>query len=114
MYGTEPKKKEKEKIMDVNGWAVIQVLLRRRRKNQSDLARLLGVTPAAITQGKRGDFQFGVAALDRIIRYLGATPEEQNDFYTLVIRNRLFEKCQGDLDCRITIVRRGGPVKPSE
>ena len=42
--------------MNVNGWRVIERLLFRRKKNQSDLARLLGMTPAAVTQIKKGSF----------------------------------------------------------
>lgn len=92
--------------MNINGWPVIEKLLLRRRKNQSDLARLLGVSPAAITQIKQGDFQLGVFALDKIMHYLGATPEEQDDIYTRVIQNRYFDKLDSGIICRIIIIRR--------
>lgn len=92
--------------MNINGWPVIERLLLRRRKNQSDLARLLGVSPAAITQIKRGDFQLGVSALDKIMHYLGATPEEQDDIYTQVIQNRYFDELDSGIVCRIIIIRR--------
>ena len=92
--------------MNVNGWPVIETLLYRRRKNQSDLARLLGVSPAAITQIKQGDFQLGIVALDRIMRYLGATIDEQNEVYTQVIQGRFFEKLDTGIICRIIIIRR--------
>ena len=93
-------------VMNINGWPVIEKLLLRRRKNQSDLARLLGVSPAAITQIKQGDFQLGVFALDKIMHYLGATPEEQDDIYTRVIQNRYFDKLDSGIICRIIIIRR--------
>jgi transcriptional regulator with XRE-family HTH domain len=92
--------------MDVNGWAIIRELLCRRRKNQSDLARLLGISPAAITQIKQGDFQLGAAALEKIMRYLGATREEQNEIYTQVIQSRFFEKANTGIICQIIIIRR--------
>ena len=93
-------------VMNINGWPVIEKLLLRRRKNQSDLARLLGVSPAAITQIKQGDFQLGVFALDKIMHYLGATPEEQDDIYTRVIQNRYFDKLDSGIIFRIIIIRR--------
>lgn len=91
--------------MSVNGWSVIEMMLKRRRKNQSDLARLLGITPAAITQIKQGDYQLGVEALEKIIRYLGATAEEQSEIYTQVVRSRFFEKLPSGTICKIIIIR---------
>ena len=78
--------------MNVNGWQLIERLLFRRRKNQSDLARLLGMSPAAITQIKQGDFQLGILAVEKILHYLGATVEEQNELYTQIIQSRFFGK----------------------
>ena len=63
-------------MMNVNGWPVIERLLFRRKKNQSDLARLLGMTPAAVTQIKKGEFLLNMNALEKILDYLGATVEE--------------------------------------
>ena len=57
--------------MNINGWSIIENLLLRHKKNQSDLARLLGISPAAITQIKRGDFQLSMESLETILRYLG-------------------------------------------
>lgn len=99
-------KRRKELYMNVNGWPVIERLLFRRRKNQSDLARLLGISPAAITQIKQGDFQLGIVALEKIMCYLGATPEEQNEIFTQVIQNRFFARLNSGIVCRITIIRR--------
>lgn len=92
--------------MNVNGWPVIEMLLHRRRKNQSDLARLLGISPAAITQIKQGDFQLGAAALEKVMHYLGATTEEQSEFYTQIVQNRIFEKLSSGIICKIIIIRR--------
>ena len=92
--------------MNVNGWPVIEMLLFRKRKNQSDLSRLLGVSPAAITQAKQGEFQLNAAALEKILHYLGATADEQNDFYTRIIQSRIFGKLTTEIICRVIITRR--------
>ena len=92
--------------MNVNGWSGIETLLFKRKNNQSDLARWLGISPAAVTQIKQGDFQLGIAALEKIMRYLGATPEEQNDIFTQVIQKRFFSKSSSGIICRIIIIRR--------
>ena len=92
--------------MNVNGWQVIERLLLRRRKNQSDLARLLGISPAAITQIKKGDFQLGITALEKILQYLGATVAEQNELYSQIVRSRFFEKLGTKIICEIIIIRR--------
>ena len=95
--------------MDVTGWSVIERLLRRRRKNQNDIARLLGVSPAAITQSKQGDFQLGLASLEKIIHYLGAAPDEEEEFYSKIVQNRVFEKGNSKVICRIIIIKRNDP-----
>ena len=92
--------------MNVNGWPVIEMLLFRKRKNQSDLSRLLGVSPAAITQAKQGEFQLNAPALEKILHYLGATADEQNDFYTRVIQSRIFGKLTPGIICQVIITRR--------
>ncbi len=102
-------KRRKELYMNVNGWPVIERLLFRRRKNQSDLARLLGISPAAVTQIKQGDFQLGIIALEKILHYLGATVNEQNELYTQIVQNRIFGKLGTKIICEIIIVRREEP-----
>ena len=106
-YIKAPHKFMKGKItMNVNGWPVIEMLLFRKRKNQSDLSRLLGVSPAAITQAKQGEFQLNAPALEKILHYLGATADEQNDFYTRVIQSRIFGKLTPGIICQVIITRR--------
>lgn len=94
--------------MNVNGWSVIEKLLLRRRKNQSDIARLLGISPAAVTQIKQGEFQLNTAALEKILRYLGATSDEQNEFYSQVVQSRIFEKANSKVICKIIIIKKEG------
>lgn len=94
--------------MNVNGWPVIEMLLLRRKKNQSDLARLLGITPAAITQVKQGEFQLNAAALEKVLHYLGATVEEQDELYTQIVQSRIFGKGGSGILCEVIIIRRDG------
>ena len=93
--------------MSINGWQVIEKMLQRRNKNQNSLARLLGVTPAAITQIKRGDFQLNAAYLEKIIRYLGATVEEEEDIYTQIIQSRILDQLPSSIFCKVIIIKRG-------
>ncbi|MBR2373058.1 MAG: helix-turn-helix transcriptional regulator [Lentisphaeria bacterium] len=92
----------KEKI---NGWPVISRLLCKCRKNQSDIARLLGVTPAAVTQIKHGDFKLSGGDLERILSYLNATQEECAEFYSGVITARLYGANSESFRCHAKIER---------
>jgi transcriptional regulator with XRE-family HTH domain len=92
--------------MNVNRWPVIERLLFRRKKNQSDLARLLGMTPAAVTQIKKGDFLLNMSSLEKILAYLGATVEEENEIFTQIIQSRFFQRPDSGFFCRIIIIRR--------
>ena len=92
--------------MDINGWAVIERMLHRRNKSQNALARMLGVTPAAITQIKRGDFQLNAVYLEKIMRYLGATVEEEEEIYTQIIHTRFLNQLASSIFCRVIIIRR--------
>ena len=92
--------------MNINGWSIIEILLARRRKNQSDLARLLNVSPAAITQIKRGDFQLSLESLDKILRYLGATQGDEEAIYSKIIQSRFCEKLSTKIICQIIIIRK--------
>ena len=92
--------------MNVNGWSIIETLLSRRRKNQSDLARLLNISPAAITQIKRGDFLLSLESLDKILRYLGATQGDEEAVYSQIIQSRFCEKLSNKIICQIIIIRK--------
>lgn len=92
--------------MNVNGWNVIERMLQRRNKNQNSLARLLGVSPAAITQIKRGDFQLSAAYLEKIMRYLGATAEEEEEICLQIIQSRFLDKLASSVCCKLIIIKR--------
>ena len=90
----------------MNGWPVIEMLLHRRKKNQSDLSRLIGVSPAAITQAKQGDFQLNVPALEKMVRYLGATDAEAIDVYSQVVQARILDKLSTKFTCKIILIKK--------
>ena len=92
--------------MDITAWVVIERMMHRRNKSQNALARMLGVTPAAITQIKRGDFQLNAAYLKKIIRYLGATVEEEEEIYTQIIQSRFLNQLNSSIFCRVIIIKR--------
>lgn len=92
--------------MNVNGWPIIERMLYRRKKNQSDLARLLGMSPAAITQIKRGDFLLSAESLEKILFYLGAGTEEENELFIQIIQSRFFKWTDNRFSCRVIIIRR--------
>ena len=92
--------------MNVNGWPVIEMLLRRRKKNQSDLSRLAGVSPAAITQAKQGDFQLNIPALEKMICYLGATDDEVMDIYSQIVQARILDKLNSRFICKVILIRK--------
>lgn len=92
--------------MNINGWSIIETLLSRRKKNQSDLARLLGISPAAITQIKRGDFQLNMESLETILKYLGASRGEEEAIYSQIIQSRFCAKLSSGIVCQIIIIRR--------
>ena len=51
--------------MNKNGWKVVSRLLDKKGKNQSWLAKKLGVTPAAITQIKKGLFKLNEKNIEK-------------------------------------------------
>jgi transcriptional regulator with XRE-family HTH domain len=100
------KNTKKEAVMNINGWVVIERMLHRRNKNQNSLARLLGVSPAAITQIKRGDFQLSAVYLEKIMRYLGASVEEEEEIYTQIIQSRFLDQLASSIFCKLIIIKR--------
>lgn len=91
--------------MSINGWDVSERMLHRRNKSQNALARKLGVTPAAITQIKRGDFQLNAVYLEKSLCYLGATVEEKEEICTQIIQSRFLGKQNPSLFFKIIIIK---------
>ena len=98
----------------INGWPLIARLLYRRRKNQSDLARLLKVSPAAVTQLKHGDYRLSGVQLEKILDYLHATDDEYEELYSLLIPARLFGKSAHKFVCKAVISRVGEEEPPDD
>ena len=73
----------------INGWGVISRHLRLRKRNQSDLARLLDVSPAAITMIKEGVFKLNPKQGFTIAKYLNFDPDALDEFFTEIFNARM-------------------------
>lgn len=96
----------------INGWAVISRHLLLREKNQSDLARLLHISPAAITQIKNGQFRLNPRQLQAIPGYLEFSQAACDEFFSEVFNARM-KFCHGEqlhdnehLSCTVKVERR--------
>lgn len=72
-----------------NGWSHIEKWLERKEKNQSDLARTLNMSPAAVTQIKNGDFTLHHSFFDILFTWLAPNTKEKEDFLSEVASSRL-------------------------
>jgi len=79
----------------INGWGVISRHLQLREKNQSDLARLLHISPASITQIKNGQFNLNPKQLHTIAAYLGFGPGAIDEFFSEIVNARM-SVCHGE------------------
>ena len=73
-----------------NGWSIIERLLSQKEKNQSWLSKKLGVTPAAITQIKRGDFLLSKKKIEKILQILEANEDDKIELYATIVNARFF------------------------
>ena len=101
----------------INGWAVISRHLLLREKNQSDLARLLHISPAAITQIKNGQFQLNPRQLHAIPSYLEFSQAACDEFFSEIFNARM-QFCHGErvlnadnLNCTVKVERRSSTRK---
>ena len=101
----------------INGWAVISRHLLLREKNQSDLARLLHISPAAITQIKNGQFSLNPRQLQAIPGYLEFSQAACDEFFSEVFNARM-KFCHGrqlqeteHLNCSVKVERHSGSRK---
>ena len=58
------------------------------------------------TQIKRGDFQLNAVYLEKIMRYLGATDQEEEEIYTQIIQSRFLDRLTHSIICKIIIIKR--------
>lgn len=72
-----------------NGWSHIEKWLERKEKNQSDLARTLNMSPAAVSQLKNGAFTLHPVMFDLIFTWLTPSKKEKEAFLSEVASARL-------------------------
>lgn len=96
----------------INGWGVISRHLQLREKNQSDLARLLHISPAAITQIKNGQFRLNPRQLHAIPGYLEFNQAACDEFFSEIFNARM-QFCHGEpltgldnLHCTVKVERK--------
>lgn len=75
---------------NINVWSVIQVMLARNNRTQTDLAKHLNMTCAAVTQIKNGTFKLSGEKLESVCNFLHATTEEKNELYSKIVNARFF------------------------
>ncbi len=73
----------------INGWPEIAARLRERHCKQIDLARLLDITPSAISQIKGEEFQLNSRQIARICRFLQFDDKSMERFLNAVVNARL-------------------------
>jgi len=73
----------------VNGWPTIERQLHRLEKRQGEIARLLGMTPAAVSQVKKGSFLLNPKQLEKIALFLQFDEEVRSEFYSELFNARL-------------------------
>ncbi|MPN04725.1 hypothetical protein SDC9_151970 [bioreactor metagenome] len=73
----------------VNGWRIIAAGLRARQLRQKDLARLLGVTPAAVSQIKSGRIKLNRRQIALIYNFLGLEEPDIRRLYAEIFNARL-------------------------
>ncbi len=73
----------------INGWPLLERYLRLQGRTQSDLARLLQVTPSAISQFKNGRSQCGTEQLRVLVHGLRMSSADTEIFYSLIFQARI-------------------------
>ncbi len=76
----------------VNGWKIIEKQLTRLEKRQGDLARLWQMTPAAVSQIKKGIFLLNPRQLEATAIFLGFDEEMRSAFYSELFNARLLAR----------------------
>lgn len=73
----------------VNGWPTIERQLQRMDKRQGEIAQLLGMTPAAVSQVKKGCFLLNPRQLEKIAIFLQFDEDMRSEFYSELFNARL-------------------------
>lgn len=73
----------------VNGWRTIERQLIHLGRKQGEIAQLLKITPAAVSQVKKGIFLLNPKQLEKIATFLEFDASMRNDFYTELFNARL-------------------------
>lgn len=72
----------------VNGWPIIEATMIKRHVSQRSLARLLDVTPAAISQAKNGTIMFNWGQLASICSFLKLPKSECGKLFSEIMNAR--------------------------
>lgn len=73
----------------VNGWPTIERQLQRMDRRQGEIAQLLGMTPAAVSQVKKGCFLLNPKQLEKIAVFLQFDEDMRSEFYSQLFNARL-------------------------
>ena len=73
----------------VNGWRTIERQLSHLGKKQGEIAQLLRITPAAVSQVKKGIFLLNPNQLEKIATFLQFDVAMRSEFYTELFNARL-------------------------
>lgn len=73
----------------VNGWPVIARYLELRKCRQCELAQVLSLSPAAITQAKQGESLLSPAQLATIVDFLRISEVDLLEFYSSIFNGRI-------------------------
>ena len=75
--------------MHVNGWRTIEQQLIQQGRKQGEIAQLLKITPAAVSQVKKGVFLLNPKQLEKIASFLQFDDTLRSEFYTELFNARL-------------------------
>lgn len=102
----------------VNGWPTIARYLDRRGEKQCDLARKLRLSPAAVTQIKKGETLLNPEQLSCIVEALGIAESDLTELYSDIFNARILRQSDSAAGGRFEVkikkrCRRGYlPVEP--
>ena len=74
--------------MHANAWPLIEKYLKLQKKRQLDLAELLDVTPAAISQFKSERILFNPVQIEKVINFFHLDAAASEEFYSALFAAR--------------------------